>query len=256
LAMAMVDAVARALMQGTPLPDGTLTFTPGRSAAPAYVPEPMRLAPGSRIQTTEREVRILARGMHPSLAVLGNLLSASECDRLIAAARPRLLPSQVVEPNTGRDVIAQYRSSEGMFFRPRENPLVERIEQRIAQLTGLPLENGEGIQILRYPVGAESTPHFDYLVPSNDTNRASIARSGQRIATLIIYLNDVAGGGETTFPSAGSAVVPQKGNAVYFEYGNSLGQTDPASLHAGEPVTVGEKWIATKWLRNRKFVSR
>jgi len=46
-----------------------------------------------------------------------------------------------------------------------------------------------------------------------------------------------------------------RGNAVYFEYANSLGQTDPASLHASNPVIAGEKWVATKWMRQKKFVS-
>jgi prolyl 4-hydroxylase len=71
-----------------------------------------------------------------------------------------------------------------------------------------------------------------------------------------MYLNDVPAGGETTFPESGWSVTPQKGNALYFEYGNAAGHTDPASLHAGAPVLSGEKWIATKWMRNRKFVPR
>jgi prolyl 4-hydroxylase len=143
-----------------------------------------------------------------------------------------------------------------MFFRPAETDLVARIEKRIAQLIGQPAENGEGLQILRYPEGAESTPHFDYLMASNDANRESIERSGQRVSTLILYLNQVAAGGETTFPHTGFAVAPQQGNAVYFEYGDDAGQTDPLSLHAGAPVLAGEKWIATKWMRNRRFVPR
>ena len=68
-----------------------------------------------------------------------------------------------------------------------------------------------------------------------------------------MYLNDVAEGGETTFPSIHLTVSPKKGSAVYFEYCNSRGQVDPLSLHAGQPVLQGEKWIATKWMRERKY---
>jgi prolyl 4-hydroxylase len=57
------------------------------------------------------------------------------------------------------------------------------------------------------------------------------------------------------FPEAGWAVSPQCGNAVYFEYCNSRGQVDHASLHASAPVERGEKWVATKWMRQRPFVS-
>jgi prolyl 4-hydroxylase len=45
----------------------------------------------------------------------------------------------------------------------------------------------------------------------------------------------------------------KKGAAAYFEYFNSLGQVDPLSLHAGAPVIAGEKWSATKWMRERKY---
>jgi prolyl 4-hydroxylase len=72
---------------------------------------------------------------------------------------------------------------------------------------------------------------------------------------LIAYLNDVESGGETAFPKLGLMVAPQRGNAVYFEYGNSQSQVDPSSLHAGKLVQSGEKWVATKWMRQRRFVS-
>jgi prolyl 4-hydroxylase len=259
LAAAMVAAVARALTQGAPMPQGQLvleTDADRRLAEAAYRPDPMLLPAGPLIRTMDRDVRVVARMARPSVAVLANVLSSGECEQLIELARPRLQRSLVVDPVTGKDIVAGHRSSDGMFFRPRETPLIDKIERRIAQVTGQPAENGEGLQILRYPTGAESTPHFDYLMPSNAANRDSIARSGQRISTLILYLNDVAAGGETTFPESGWSVVPQRGHAVYFEYGNTAGQTDPASLHAGAPVLAGEKWIATKWLRNRKFVPR
>jgi prolyl 4-hydroxylase len=259
LAVAMVAAVARALTHGTPLPDGKLVLDADDSVGAAdtvYVPASMRLPAGHVIRAGSRGIPVLARMARPCGAVLGNVLDPAECKALIAAARPRLRPSRVVDPHTGQDVVAQHRSSEGMFFRPAENDLVARIERRIAQLIGQPAENGEGLQILRYPEGAESTPHFDFLMASNAANRESIERSGQRISTLIMYLNPVVAGGETTFPETGFAVIPIQGNAVYFEYGNEAGQTDPLSLHAGAPVLSGEKWIATKWMRNRPYVPR
>jgi prolyl 4-hydroxylase len=74
------------------------------------------------------------------------------------------------------------------------------------------------------------------------------------VSTLIAYLNDVEEGGETTFPRAGWTTFPKRGSAVYFEYCNSGGEVDPRTLHAGCPVLRGEKWIATKWMRQRRFV--
>jgi prolyl 4-hydroxylase len=118
-----------------------------------------------------------------------------------------------------------------------------------------PREHGEGLQVLRYGPGGHTAPHFDFLVPSNPANEASLKRSGQRLSTLMIYLSDVTRGGETIFPQVGLAVSPRKGNAVYFEYANSRQQLDARSLHAGAPVLEGEKWAVTKWMRTRPFIS-
>jgi len=223
---------------------------------PAYRYETPRLSRLTTIDAGDRRVCVQARAEQPMLAVLANVLDAAECEALIEMARGRLRPSTLTDPATGRDVVSQKRASLGMFFRLFENPLVERIDRRLARLVKLPPEHGEGLQVLHYPQGAGSDPHFDFLVPANDANRASIARSGQRVSTLVSYLNDVSGGGETIFPLAGWAVSPVRGNAVYFEYCNSSGQLDHASLHASSAVQSGEKWVATKWMRSRPFVPR
>jgi prolyl 4-hydroxylase len=198
---------------------------------------------------------VLARAERPVLAVLGDVLSAWECEELVELARPRLKPSTVVDPETGKDTIAEYRDSLGMFFRLGETPFIDRLERRFSALMNAPLENGEGLQVLRYGPGARTEAHFDFLVPSNPANQASLERSGRRVSTLIVYLNDVPAGGETVFPEAGIRVSARKGNGLYFEYANSRGQVDPKSLHAGAPVAEGEKWVVTKWVRERRFVS-
>lgn len=242
-AQAIVDAFVRARERGEPFPVDTVevgTVVPGA-----------RLAEGPAVQTHDRRIRVAMRTGAPLLAVLQDVLDGAECEALIALARPRLKPSTLVDPVSGRDVASGLRGSLGMFFRPAETPLIAQIDRRLAELMGLPVSHGEGLQLLHYPVGAGSAPHFDFLQPSNDANRASIARSGQRISTLVCYLNDVADGGETDFPERGWQVTPQRGNAVVFEYDGA----DERSLHASRPVRAGEKWVATKWMRERPFIS-
>jgi prolyl 4-hydroxylase len=197
---------------------------------------------------------VLSRVERPLVAVLEGVLSHAECDALIAAARPRLAPSTIVDPQSGEQVISPERSSLGMFFRLAETPLLAAIDARVSALMQMPLENGEGLQVLHYTPGAQSSPHFDFLMPQNAANQASIARSGQRVSTMVIYLNDVATGGETVFPEIGLSVVPRKGNAVYFEYCDEHGRLDGKTLHAAAEVLRGEKWVATKWMRQRRFV--
>jgi len=252
VAQAIVAAFVDARRRGEPLPVDAIALD---ATALDYIYEAPIFRHGSRIVTADRTVRVAARAARPMLAVLADLLSEEECEALIALAKPRLAPSTIVDPHSGQDVVAPQRNSLGMFFRLQENPFIARLDQRIAEVMNLPIENGEGIQVLHYPMGALNTPHFDFLVPSNPENRSSIARSGQRGSTLIAYLNDVENGGETAFPAAGWEVSPQRGNAVYFEYCNSRGQVDHRSLHGGNPVLAGEKWVATKWMRQRRFVS-
>ena len=168
---------------------------------------------------------------------------------MVRLAKPKLTRSTVVNAATGAYDVHEARTSRGAHFERGENELVRRIEARIADLTSLPIENGEPIQILHYMPGAEYKPHFDYFDPKLAGNEKVLAMGGQRIATLIMYLNDVESGGSTIFPDIGLDVLPHKGNAVFFAYSSERGELDARTLHGGSPVASGEKWIATKWIR-------
>ena len=220
------------------------------------VPQPVLLAqpdaPGTfAVAGGDQQVTVLQRLAQPEVVEFAQLLSAAECAALIDGARPRLSASLTVDSHTGGEAPHPDRTSQGMFFARGENAVVTRIEARIATLLGWPADHGEGLQILRYPPGAQYRPHYDYFDPAQPGTPALLARGGQRVATLIMYLHAPDGGGATVFPDLQLSVAPVRGNAVFFSYA----QADPASrsLHGGEPVTRGEKWIATKWLREREF---
>ncbi|MDP9902540.1 2OG-Fe(II) oxygenase [Variovorax ginsengisoli] len=259
-AKAIVDAFCHALREGKALPVDHVVWQEASEALQVQRAFPM-LARGPMLRVPGRDVRVLARVAPIDLAVLADVMDADECAALIDMARPRLRPSTLVDPLTGRDVVSAQRVSLGMFFRLEENALVARLDQRFAALMGLPVAHGEGLQVLHYPTGAGSSPHFDFLVPSNEANRASIARSGQRVRTMVTYLNDVPAGGETVFPALGCAVTPRRGHAVCFADCDAAGEPDPASLHASQAVESShgadrsEKWVVTKWMRARPFQS-
>ena len=251
-AEAIVGAFVQARGRGVAAPVDHIELPDDDAPAPRPA---ARLAPGTRLDAGDREVIVHMRTDDPVCATLGNVLDADECRTLIELARPRLKPSTLVDPMTGRDVVSDRRTSWGMFFRLEEDAFIARLDRRLSRAMNLPLENGEGLQVLHYPTGAGSEPHFDYLQPGNAANRDSIARSGQRVSTLVTYLNDVPAGGQTVFPALGWAVSPLRGNADYFEYADDRGTVDARSLHASAPVTQGEKWVVTKWMRQRRFVS-
>lgn len=203
------------------------------------------------IRLPDRTVRVLACLGQPRVVVLGDFLDAAECEALIEAARPRLARSLTVQTRTGGEELNPDRTSDGMFFNRGESPLVQRIEARIAALLNWPVENGEGMQVLHYRPGAEYKPHYDYFDPAEPGTPTILRRGGQRVGTLVMYLNDPARGGGTTFPDAGLEVMPQRGHAVFFSYDRPSPAT--RTLHGGAPVLEGDKWIATKWLRESEF---
>jgi prolyl 4-hydroxylase len=205
----------------------------------------------SEVWAHDKSVKILVQMKNPRVVVLGDFLSLQECQELIGLAQPRMTRSQTVVNATGGSEVNEARTSQGMFFGRGENELCTRIEARIAALVNWPVENGEGIQILRYAPGAEYKPHFDYFDPSQPGSAAILKRGGQRVGTVVMYLNTPEAGGATTFPDAGIDVHAVAGQAVFFAYG--LPHPSTKTLHGGAPVKEGEKWVATKWLREHAF---
>ena len=216
------------------------------------VPEPQLEESPLFVDVGDRQVEVLLEVANPRIVLFGNLLSREECEALINEAKPRMARSKTVETKTGGEEVNASRTSEGMFFQRGENAIVKKLEARIAKLVNWPLENGEGLQILHYGPGAEYKPHYDYFDPAEPGTATIVKRGGQRVGTLVVYLNNPTKGGGTVFPDIHLEVGPRQGNAVFFSYDRPHASTK--TLHGGSPVIEGEKWIATKWLRQGEFV--
>ncbi len=238
----VAEAVGRELIANR-----AVVRTPGGS-----LPEPDMTQSPTFIQTTDRRVEILTVVKHPRVVVFGNLLSDEECESLIELAQPKLARSQTVDNQTGGEEVNSARTSDGMFFTRSENPVCERVERRLAELLNWPFENGEGLQVLRYRTGAQYVPHYDYFDPAQPGTAKIVQRGGQRVATVVMYLRTPDRGGATVFPDIGLEVQPVKGSGVFFSYDRP--HPDTKTLHGGTPVTLGEKYVATKWLRESEFI--
>ncbi len=219
--------------------------------AAVLVPEPQLDESPLYLDAGDRRVAVLQVMADPRVVVFGGLLSDQECEELVALAAPRLARSLTVATKTGGEEVNADRTSNGMFFQRGENEIVRRIEQRIARLVNWPEENGEGLQILHYQPGTEYKPHYDYFDPAEPGTPTILRRGGQRVATIVMYLAEPEKGGGTVFPDVHMEVAPKRGNAVFFSYDRPHPST--RTLHGGSPVLAGEKWIATKWLRERRF---
>ncbi len=223
----------------------------GVSAFRPPVPQPDLRGMPRQLDGGDRMVDVLVSLRRPQLVVFGNLLSDEECTALVELARPRMSRSLTVETASGGEAVNADRTSNGMFFRRGETDLIARVEARIARLLNWPVENGEGLQVLQYRPGAEYKPHYDYFDPREPGTVNITRRGGQRVGTLVMYLNEPLRGGGTTFPDVGLEVSPQRGHGVFFAYDRPHPATQ--TLHGGAPVIEGEKWVATKWLREREF---
>ncbi|CAL9752165.1 unnamed protein product [Musa acuminata subsp. burmannicoides] len=203
----------------------------------------------------------------PRAFLFHNFLSKEECEYLIELAKPYMKKSTVVDSTTGRSTDSRVRTSSGMFLRRGQDKIIRAIEKRIADFTFIPVEHGEGLQVLHYEVGQKYEPHYDYFVDEFNTRNG-----GQRLATLLMYLSDVEEGGETVFPSAkvfssslpwytelsecgkkGLSIKPKMGDALLFWSMRPDATLDPSSLHGGCPVIRGNKWSSTKWMHIREF---
>ncbi len=218
---------------------------------PSAVPEPALAGSPATLWAHDREVRVVLSMHEPRVVVFSGLLDDAECDEIIALASERLARSHTVDTATGDSEVNAARTSDGMFFARGEFAVCQRLEARIAALVNWPVENGEGLQVLRYRPGAEYKPHYDYFDPAQSGTPRILERGGQRVGTVIVYLNTPLRGGGTTFPDVKLEVAPVRGHAVFFSYDRPHPST--RSLHGGAPVLEGEKWITTKWLRERAF---
>lgn len=186
----------------------------------------------------------------PRLRVMEGFASKAECEWLAERARSRLQPARVFDPG-GSLTIEAARTNRAIEFQVSDMDLVvEAVRARISAATRLPLPLFEPSQVLHYQPGQEFKPHHDYFDPQLPGHVEEL-RSGQRIATFLIYLNDDYIGGETAFPRAGVSFRGKTGDALFLANVERTGRPDPSSLHSGTPPIAGDKWILSQWIRDR-----
>lgn len=203
------------------------------------------LPPGANECLVEgHTVQVLATVHVPAIVMFGKVLTATECDELVALARPHALQflsvSSAVRAEGGA---SPARAGTGTVFKPRETALCARIERRIAGLLEEPLAHCEGLQVLCYPAGAQYRPQ-EYL--SASSRQAARLAARRPVSVLMVYLNTPEQGGSTLFPEIGLEINPVQGNGIFF--GHDQADAHSHGLHDGSPVFRGEQWVLVKWI--------
>jgi prolyl 4-hydroxylase len=177
----------------------------------------------------------------PNIEIVRGLLCGEECAWLMERAKPLLKPSLIDDGRTAIGRPDPIRTSHGATFVPHEADLVvQGVTGRIAVVTGTQAGHAEALYVMRYAPGQQYRPHLDAL--PNLKN--------QREWTAIAYLNDAFEGGATAFPELGLSLRLGVGDLLVFRNSGPDQQPDVRMRHAGEPVTAGEKWVATRWIRH------
>jgi prolyl 4-hydroxylase len=186
----------------------------------------------------------------PRISVIEGLLPPAWCDWIVERAAAHLGRARVYAA-TG-PATNDYRTNSEAVMRPERSDLVlEMANARIASVTGMPIGQQEATHVLHYEVGEQFKPHFDFIDPRLPYGRRNIELYGQRVLTVLIYLNDGFEGGETLFVSPDWRFKGAKGDAVMFWNVKPDGQADRDSMHAGLSPTRGEKWLFSKWVHDQ-----
>tara|TARA_R110001583_G_scaffold155567_1_gene307236 strand:- start:6429 stop:7010 length:582 start_codon:yes stop_codon:yes gene_type:complete len=184
------------------------------------------------------------------LYVMDNVLTTEECEELISMGTPSMGDSSTV----GK-IIEGYRTSSNTYISKEiDNKMIQKINLVTEGLTELPTENQEDICVVKYLEGEEYKQHFDYMYGNqSEEGKAEMDRGGDRIFTVMFYLNDNFEGGGTLFVEPNIEVRPKTGRCVVWK--NYLdGKPNTRSMHAGLPVDGGIKYIGVKWVRINKFI--
>jgi len=198
--------------------------------------------PAARLGVTPGVQRVPTRDLE--LFIVRGFLDPTTCSALIDQIDAKRRPSTIAD-DLG---IANFRTSETCDLEWRD-PVVGKVDRRIAELLGLPLAASEPLQGQRYAPGQEFKPHTDTFEPSGYDYLVHTAKSGQRTWTAMIYLNEPEDGGATRFKTIGKTVQPETGKLLAWNNLLPDGRPNPATLHQGMKVRRGTKYVLTKWFR-------
>ncbi|KAL3111252.1 hypothetical protein niasHT_014306 [Heterodera trifolii] len=188
--------------------------------------------------------------LDPLVLIFRAVISDTEIFTIKTLASKKLCRAKVVDPNSGKTALANYRVSKSAWLKDGVHPVVERITKRVHDMTNLDTESAEDLQVASYGIGGHYAPHFDFF-RSNEVDKRTFELFGNRIATVLFYLTQPHDGGYTIFTDMNIGIEPTEHDALFWYNLRSDGSVDPRTRHAACPVLSGFKWVANKWLHER-----
>lgn len=219
-------------------------FALDAAARPADAGKSHAHVPAAPVQVSE----------HPNIFTVDEFVSRSECAHLMTLAGQDLRPAHTLTA----DILSQ----ENLAFTGNMAALqtvlcdaaVRQVERRIAGVFRLPSSHVEPLSVLRYQAGHSYAPHVDYFDAARmQENQSKGDYAGQRVASFLVYLRAAEAGGETHYLAIGRKIAGRERMALCHFNCLPTGEPDATTLHTGEPVVRGEKWLARTTLREKPF---
>lgn len=179
----------------------------------------------------------------PPIVMFHDIISDDEIEQLQNDAYPYMIRARIMKPD-GSGTEADFRTSKIAWLDDNERSLSRKLSLRVANITNLEIKGAEVNQINNYGVGGEYVTHVDAVENLNLTEEPS----GNRIATFMFYMSEVALGGQTVFPILNISVVPRKGSGIFWLNLNHDGTVNGDMRHGSCPVIIGSKWVCNKWI--------
>ena len=206
-------------------------------------------------------VRLSLVHASPPVLVLDDFLTAAECRDVQAVPADATAAVQVQSATFSSTLSHGTRTSTSWFCHYAQVPTVlAKTQHLLGGASGSDVtHNSDGSaslvacmeepQIVRYRTGQEFSWHYDE-VPA-----AQLDNGGQRVATLLFYLNTAQHGGGTVFRDLCTSqsdaqpltVTPQAGRLCLFFPARADGTPDERTLHKGQRAE-DEKQIIQIWL--------
>jgi prolyl 4-hydroxylase len=183
--------------------------------------------------------------------IVDSVITPDECKYIIDKATPLFTRSSVV----GTTFPDSTRTSETAWIE-KTDPIAQKIFSKVIEMTGKSLENCENLQVVRYQPGTYYRAHHDSCCDDSEGCLGFEKDGGQRVATLLIYLNSEFTDGETHFPDHGDLKLKaDPGSAIFFRpLAKNTDKCHPKALHAGLPISSGIKYVCNVWVREDKFI--
>jgi len=201
-------------------------------------------------RTTPRPARALSHS--PRIRAIDGFATAAECAWLIDLAQGSLRRAQIYRKDAEGFTEAGTRTnSEADYTFGNADLVLRLVIERIASAAGVSPRLFEVAKLLHYEPGQQFAPHCDFQEPTTPALASEVEKRGQRVATVLVYLNDDYDGGETEFPRIGLRHRAATGDALLFHNVQPAGALDYDTLHAGLAPTRGVKWVLSQWIRDR-----